>query len=110
MQKASARHIPAGYHAVFVPGLDAATASLIADRDERRRRDPADPEVEVLNQRITTAINTSSRDKWCKTLDQAKTDRQTNPSRFFRLLRSLKGERTSLAPNQPNQFQGQSHD
>lgn len=106
MQRCSARHIPAGYHRVYVPGLDPTSASLIAERDERRRRNPLDPELVSLNLRISASIASTSRLKWMETVSQA--DRRTNPAHFWRLLKSLSGKKTSTAPNQPIIFNGKS--
>ena len=104
MQKCSARHIPAGFHRIFVQGLDPTSASLIGERDSRRALDPNDPEIASLNLRISASLASSSRKKWMETLQEA--DRRTNPSRFWRLLKGLSGKRATSAPNQPINFKG----
>ena len=85
-----------------MPGIDASSASLIAERDEKRAQDPADPEIEGLNVRISASLAASSRKKWLETVSDA--DRRTKPTRFWRLLKNLSGKRTSSAPNQPIVF------
>ena len=94
---------PAGFHRTYSPGLDATSASLIAERDEQRRRDPNDPELEGLNIRITGSIASSSRQKWIETYQA---DRRTNPARFWLLLKGLAEKRSFVSPNQPIDFNG----
>ena len=107
LQRCSARHVPAGFHRIFVPGLDATSASLISERDERRSRNPNDPELPGLNLRISASIASTSRKRWIETLEQA--DRRTNPTRFWRLLKGLSGKRATSAPNQPIIFNDKPH-
>ena len=102
LQKSSAHHIPAGFHRIFSPGLDAASASLIKERDDRRRLDPNDPEIPGLNTRISASIASTARQKWMDTVQQA--DRRTNPTHYWRLLKGLSGKRVSAPPNQPITF------
>ena len=102
LQRCSSRHIPAGFHRVFAPGLDAASASLIKERDDRRCQDPNDPELPGLNIRISASIASTARQKWMDTVQQA--DRRTNPTHYWRLLKSLTGKRVSSPPNQPIKF------
>ena len=70
LQKASSRHVPAGFHRNFSPGLDATSASLIAERDERRQRDPYDPELVGLNTRISASIASSARQRWMESVQR----------------------------------------
>ena len=102
MQKCSSRHIPAGFHRIFSPGLDSTSASLIRERDDRRRQDPNDPEIPGLNTRISASIASTARQKWMDTVQHA--DRRTNPTHYWRLLKSLTGKRVSAPPNQPITF------
>ena len=99
LQSCSARHIPAGFHRTFSPGLDAISASLVKERDDRRRLDPNDPELPGLNIRISASLASSSRQKWMDTVQNA--DRRTNPAHYWRLLKGLSGKRASAPPNQP---------
>ena len=75
LQKSSSRHIPAGFHRIYSPGLDATSASLIRERDDRRRQDPNDHELPGLNIRISASIASAARQKWMETVEQA--DRRT---------------------------------
>ena len=102
LQKCSARHVPTGFHQIYSPGLDAASASLVAERDDRRRRDPNDPEIARLNLRITASISAASRTRWVETV--LKADRRVNPQRYWRFLRNLDPSRTVTNPNQPITF------
>ena len=102
MQKSSAHHVPSGFHRVYAPGLDAASASLIRERDDLRRQDPNDPEILGLNTRISASIASSARQRWMETVQRA--DRRANPSHYWRLLKSLTGKRVSAPPNQPIKF------
>ena len=102
LQKCSARHIPAGYFRTYAPGIDAASASLIEERDSRRRRDPNDPELDLLNRRISASISATSRQRWMETVGEA--DRRSNPARYWRLLKNLSGKRAVSTPNQPITF------
>ena len=104
MQKCSSRHVPAGFHRTFSPGLNAASASLIRERDDRRRQDPNDPEIPGLNTRITASIASTARQKWMDTVQHA--DRRVNPTHYWRLLKSPTGKRVSAPPNQPIKFKG----
>ena len=79
LQKCSSHHIPAGYYRTFAPGLDAASASLVDERDRRRRRDPNDPSLEDLNRQIASSISASARQRWMEVVKEA--DRRTNPPR-----------------------------
>ena len=92
LQKCAARYIPGGSYKTFVPGIDANSASLIEERDERRRRNPWDPEVTRINTAISTSLAASSRQRWMETVRDA--DRRSNPTRFWRLLKSLSGKKT----------------
>ena len=98
----SSKYIPGGSHRVYVPGIDASSAALIEERDDRRRRDPADPEITRLNSEISASIASSSRERWMDTVRNA--DHRSNPVRFWRLLKGLTGKRTYTAPNQPVSF------
>ena len=68
LQKCSAKHIPQGFHRNYSPGLDATSKTLIAERDERRRQDPNDPEIVGLNVRISASIASNSRQRWMDTV------------------------------------------
>ena len=99
LQKCSSRHIPAGCFRTFAPGLDATSTALINKRDDRRRRDPADPEIEDLNRRIAASISSASQERWMEAVNEA--DRRTNPTCYWRLLKNLSGKRAAVSPNQP---------
>ena len=86
----------------WLPGLDAASAALIDERDEIRARDPNDPEIPILNLRVTASIASGSRQRWMETIPKA--DRRTNPSAYWRLLKGLSGKRASTSRNQPIHF------
>ena len=98
----SSRFIPGGSHRVYVPGIDAASAALIEERDDRRRQDPTDPELTRLNAEISASLASSSRQRWMETVKNA--DHRSNPVCFWRLLKGLVGKRTYTAPNQPVSF------
>ena len=102
LQKSASRHIPAGFHRIFSPGLNATSASLIRERDDPRRQDPNDQELPGLNIRISASITSAARQKWIKTVKQA--DRRGNPTHYWRLLKGLTGKRVSAPPNQPITF------
>ena len=102
MQQCSAHNVPAGFHRIFAPGLDATSAALIAERDDLRRRNPNDPELAGLNTRISASISSTARQRWMETVQKA--DRRSNPTQYWRLLKSLTGKRVSTSPNQPIKF------
>ena len=101
VQRSSAHHVPSGFHRVYAPGLDAASASLLRERDSLRRLDP-NPEILGLNTQISASIASSARQRWMETVQRA--DRRVNPSHYWRLLKSLTGKRVSALPNQPIKF------
>ena len=102
--KASSHHIPCGYRSNYVPGLNAESAGLVRERDEVRVRDPNDPSLVDINQRLATSIASSNRARWMEKVTEA--DRKSNSGCFWRLLRGLSGKRAHQAPNQPISFNG----
>ena len=104
MQKCSARHIPAGYHRIFVPGIDPTSVTLIKERDNRRAQNPNDPEIASLNLRISASLASSSRQRWMESLQEA--DRRKNSAHYWRFVKGLSGKTATSAPNQPIHFKG----
>ena len=105
LQKASAHHVPSGYYRNYTPGLNAESARLVRERDEKRFQDPDDPSLPELNHQVAASIAAASRKRWMETVVDA--DRKQNPRRNWNLLKSLSGKRGSKrSPNQPISFKG----
>ena len=104
ISSASSHHIPTGYRQNFAPGLNPESIDLAKERDEIRTRDPNDPSLPDINERLAASIADSSRKRWEETLMEA--DRKSSPKNFWGLLRGLSGKRSHQAPNQPISFHG----
>jgi hypothetical protein len=94
--QASRHNIPSGFRKDFISGLPADAKHLIKQRDELRRLDPCDPDS------ITEAIWVFKRQKWIEKLESS--SYQSNPSKFWPLLKHLSGKGTRPPPNQPISF------
>ena len=59
--------------------------------------DPIDPRVRILDDLIQRGIRQEAQDQWQSLLDRS--DRRTNPTRYWVLLRKLSGKRAPQPPN-----------
>ena len=91
-----------GFRRNFVPGLPRQAVDLIDERDRARSIDPSDPVIEQLDARITSCIFEDRQKQWRDKVESSSF--KNNPSKFWRLLKSLSGKRSSPPPNQPIKF------
>ena len=102
MLTASKHNIPSGFRKSFTPGLPHEAVDLTKRRDELRCLDPLDPEIPILNNNISETIRKSSK-KAC--IDKVEScSLQSNPIKYWSLLRNLSGKRAHQPPNQPIHF------
>jgi len=69
--------------------------------------DPSDPAIRQLEATIQSVIRQEAQDKWLTLLSRS--DRRTNPRRYWSLLRKLSGKRSSPPPNISIEFDGKTH-
>jgi hypothetical protein len=81
---ASRHHIPSGYRKDFVAGLPNSAKHLITECDKLRARDPADPEIQGLNARITEAVRKTSRQSWIEKVESSTL--KNNPGKCWSLI------------------------
>jgi hypothetical protein len=86
-------------HQVFVGTLSQGSKYLVLQRDELRVRDPWDPGISDLNDRISDSIRSFKRDKWINKLESSMY--QDSHSKFWLLIKSLSGKSSRPPPNQP---------
>ncbi|KAF2360279.1 Reverse transcriptase domain [Trinorchestia longiramus] len=99
LQTTANRFVPRGCRKDFIPNLPPSAIPLINQRDLLRTTDPNDPSLPDLNNNITSAISTHSRQTW---IDKVQSHSlQQNPSKFWSLLKSLTGKSNIQPPNQP---------
>jgi len=96
---ASKHCIPAGHLKNFSPNIPTEAASLIRERDSLRQSDPTNPQISILNNQISSSTSQYARQRWQEAL--AASDHRLNPSKYWSLLSSLSGKRSSPPPNQP---------
>ena len=104
---ASRHHIPSGYRKDYTGSLPADVRPLIAERDQRRREDPLDPQIQQLDILVQRCLRQKAQDQWQELLDSS--DRTTNPRRYWSLMRKLSGKRASPPPNIDIEFGGKTH-
>ena len=102
LTEASSRAIPAGYRKNVLPGLDIDSARLVQERDELRRRNPNDPSILDLNQRISAATAAAARQRWMEAVGKA--DKRSNSRHYWGFMAGLSGKRVRQAQNQPINF------
>ena len=102
INKASKKHIPRGHIPNMIPNLTNTSKRLINERDSLRRLDPTDPHISALDTQITQEIRNSNRQTWIHKVESC--SHKHNPSQFFKLLKTLSGNRTTPPPNQPITF------
>lgn len=101
LRKSARSHIPRGCLRDFIPNLPAAAIPLVRERDNIRALNPQDPRLTDLNNNITSAIATNSRQTWINKVES--TNFRQNPSSFWSLLKKLSGK-PQQPPNQPVTF------
>ena len=74
---------------------------LTSERDRLRATDPQNPEIAILNNRISDELDSSARSAWTERVMAATP--KDNSTKFYSLLRSLSGK-TAVALNQPIMF------
>ena len=95
---AAKHHIPAGYRKDFCGHrIPEAVRSLIEESDSCRVNDLRDPRVKILDNLIQRGIRQEAQDQWQSLLDRS--DRRTNPTRYWSLLHKLSGKRAPQPPN-----------
>ena len=99
---ASKHNIPAAYQKNYNPATPRETSLLIQQRDDIRKNDPQDPQIDQLNQQISATISSASKQAWLDKLDSA--NLQTNTNQFWSIHHSLSGKRPHLPPNQSISF------
>ena len=104
LNDASKWSIPAGRRRCYVPGVSRDVISLREERDNLRDTDPSNPEIERLTVEINSLVWNEKRVRWRKHVEDS--DRRTNPSKHWNMLRGLSGKRAHVAPNQPVDFDG----
>ena len=102
INKTSNKTIPTGHRKNCRPGLSPELRRLISDRDRLRQQDHNDPTLPDLNRQITQRTQDEALKTWTEHVTSC--NHTTNPSKFFRLLRSLSGKSTNPPPNQPINF------
>ena len=101
LRVASVRFIPRGSIPNYTPHLSDAAKRLTSERDRLRATDPQNPEIAILNNRISDELDSSARSAWTERVMAATP--KDNSTKFYSLslLRSLSGKNTAVAPNQP---------
>ena len=99
---ASLKHIPRGHIRNFIPNLSNNAKSLIQQRDTIRSNSPNNPVLSTLNEQITQEIRHTNRQTWIHTVESC--SHKYNATKFFSLLRSLSGKKTTTPINQPITF------
>jgi hypothetical protein len=94
--------IPAGFCRECAPGISREASNLIDERDALRSMDPTDPNIEILNQSISSIIAENKRDPWREKVHSSGSP--PDPAKCWSLLRSLSGKKTIVPPNQPISF------
>jgi hypothetical protein len=99
----AAKHsISAGYRREYTPGISREAADLIAQRDNLRAADPADPGIELLIHDISCIVAENKRNIWRDKVKAAGS--RPDPTKCWSLLRGLSGKKTFVPPNQPIAF------
>ncbi|MCP4061384.1 MAG: hypothetical protein GY738_29760 [Pseudoalteromonas sp.] len=109
LQTASKHSIPSGFikNKNTNPSLPQSAKPLIQQRDSLRISNPHDPQIQILNDQISSIVIQHSNKKWQDIL--SKSDHRTNPSKFWSLLKSLSGKNNSPPSNQPISFNNKVH-
>jgi hypothetical protein len=103
LTKVSRRCVPSGRHRTHQPGISAEAKKLMKQRDQLRVNDPTSPNITILNDRITRAIDQEKRDKWhgfVETLDHTGGSRN-----LWKVIKALDG-RPKPPPNCTLDFAG----
>ena len=99
---AAKHHIPSGFIPNFTPGLTPETLALTRERDELRARSPTSPRLVELGAAISGGVAREARRSWIERVESC--GQRHDSGRFWSLLRSLSGKKTSHTPNQPITF------
>ena len=101
---AAKHNIPAGYQKNFRGHrIPEAVRSLIEERDSCRMSDPNDHRIRILYDLIQRDIRQEAQDQWHSLIDRS--DRRTNPTRYWALLRKLSGKRApTTTKHLPSRF------
>ena len=98
ISRAAKHHIPRGFRPNYIPGLSPEASALIDERDSIRRASPASPEIRLLNDRISRVTASDARRTWIDRVEAS--NLKQDSTRFWSLLRTLSGKKTSHSPNQ----------
>ena len=102
LKEASRHNIPAGYIRDEVPSIPPEASPLIKERDALRSANPQDPRIPILDTSIHESIRKHNLIKWQNLLNAS--NRATNPTKYWSLLRKLSGKRSKQPPNQSISF------
>ena len=101
---AGKHNIPSGYRSVCSPAFPPEASRLAAERDQKRRDDPLDPEVARLNAEISSLVSGERRLRFNEFVN--KSSPAQDPKAYFNLMRKLSGKRVPIPENQPISFSG----
>ncbi len=96
--KAASHHIPTGRHKLNTPDVPKEILKLMKERDDLRIQDPTSPDLQRLNDEITSSTCQHKQQKWRQFVETL--DHKSDSSKLWRTIKSIDGKSKPTADNE----------
>ena len=105
--KAASHHIPTGRRKLYTQQVPAEILTMMEERDDLRKQDPASPRLPTMNDEITKATSDHKRRQWREFVESI--DHRTDSTKLCRTIKGIDGKSKQTAENEGITFTGRPH-
>ena len=95
--KAASHHIPTGRRKLYTQQVPAEILTMMEERDDLRKQDPASPRLPTMNDEITKATSDHKRRQWREFVESI--DHRTDSTKLWRTIKGIDGKSKQTAEN-----------
>ena len=105
--KAASHHIPTGRRKLYTQQVPADILTMMEERDDLRKQDPASPRLPTMNDEITKVTSDHKRRQWREFVESI--DHRTDSTKLWRTIKGIDGKSKQTAENEGITFTGRHH-
>ena len=105
--KAASHHIPTGRRKLYTQQVPAEILTMMEERDDLRKQDPASPRLPTMNDEITKATSDHKTRQWREFVESI--DHRTDSTKLWRTIKGIDGKSKQTAENEGITFTTRSH-
>ena len=105
--KAVSHHIPTGRRKLYTQQVPAEILTMMEERDDLRKQDPASPRLSTMNDEITKATSDHKRRQWREFVESI--DHRTDSTKLWRTIKGIDGKSKQTEENEGITFTGRPH-